>query len=346
MNQASWRRILQRAGDELPVEGAAIINIQDRAPATRRGRQPQESHGGDSSDLDFELSRALDRAGRKNRGPYGMPPSAPLTARNPYVSMQPVPMPLPPQNVRKSGSGVRNIVAISLSVAVVGLAFHQISSQWADSRTGGAKPEDMRQLVNDPHLPSALFVGAGSTDTPNRPAEVAPRSNRTPSNRIDLLPSLAVEPTAPAPAAPAPAAAQAPSNDRQALYAEMEQAVNSYLEREGTKKPSNDGASTSAIPPQPKARVAANTPASSFTGTGSEQATLRRGRERMERGDVAGARLIFEHLATQNSALGAFALAQTYDSRYISQNSLVGATPDEERAARWYQRAVELGGGG
>jgi hypothetical protein len=305
MNQASWRRILQRAGDELPGEGAAIINMQDHA---RRARHPQEPDEGDTASLDYELTRALDRAGRRNRVP-GQPsvsPSAPLTARNPYVSMQPVPMVLPPQGVKKSGSGARNVVAISLSVAVVGLAFHQISSQWSESRSTG-KTEETAQ-VSDVRQTSAVFA-----DT-TRPTGV----------RVDLNKSLAQPQSEPAPSQDA-----APSrDDRQALYDDMEKAVKSYLDREKSQAAA-------------KTKLAATT--ASFSG--SEQAMLKRGREMMERGAVAGARLIFEHLAEQNSALGAFALAQTFDAGYIKQNSL-GAEADEAQAAHWYQRAVELGSNG
>jgi hypothetical protein len=339
MNQASWRRILQRAGDELPAEGAAIINMQDHVPGGRRGRHPQESQGSDAADLDYQLSRALDRAASRNRAPgqpTPPPPSAPLTARNPYVSMQPVPVPLPPQNIKKNGSGARNVVAISLSVAVVGLAFHQISAQWSESRTAGGKQEEMAQVLSEARLPAVVYTGA-SAEIPGRPAEDSSRSARTNSNRVDLRPSYAE---------PASTNANADASDRQALYAEMEQAVKSYLEREGAGKKASSNAIPANSPAQPKERLAANTPAQPIAGTNSEQIVLRRGRERMERGDVAGARLIFEHLAAQNSALGAFALAQTYDPRYINQNSLSGATPDEEVAARWYQRAVELGSGG
>jgi hypothetical protein len=323
MNQASWRRILQRAGDEAPSEGAAIINMQDHVPGGRRGRAPQELEP-DADDLDYQLSRALDRAARRHRtaGKPNQPPIAPLTARNPYVSMQPVPVPLPPHGAKKPGSGVRNVVAISLSVAVVGLAFHQISSQWSESRNSGAKTEEA-SIVADTPRPAAPNIAA-SVSSP--PAEQAPKGVKASGNRVDLRPSLA-DATANS------GNADAANSDRQALYAEMEQAVKSYLEREN---------GTKAAPAQTAERVAASTAAQS----GSEEAMLRRGRELMDRGHVSGARLIFEHLAEQNSALGAFALAQTYDARYLTKNGLTGASPDDKLAAHWYQRAVELGSGG
>ena len=325
MNQASWRRILQRAGDEAPSDGAAIINMQDHVPGGRRGRTPQEVEP-DPEDLDYQLSRALDRAARRHRaaGKPNQPPIAPLTARNPYVSMQPVPVPLPPHGAKKPGSGVRNVVAISLSVAVVGLAFHQISSQWSESRNSGGKPEEASMVADTPRPASTIDAGAGASSPP---AEQAPKGVKASGKRVDLRPSLAADETANS------GNADAANGDRQALYAEMEQAVKSYLQRENGAK---------AAPAQTAERVAATTAAQS----GSEEAMLRRGRELMERGHVSGARLIFEHLAEQNSALGAFALAQTYDARYLTKNGLSGASPDDKLAAQWYQRAVELGIGG
>lgn len=324
MNQASWRRILQRAGDEAPSEGAAIINMQDHVPGGRRGRNPQEVEP-DAEDLDYQLSRALDRAARRHRaaGKPNQPPIAPLTARNPYVSMQPVPVPLPPHGAKKPGSGVRNVVAISLSVAVVGLAFHQISSQWSESRNSGAKTEEASMVTDTSRPASTLYTEAGASSPP---AEPAPKAVKASGNRVDLHPSLADE-------TGSSSNADAANGDRQALYAEMEQAVKSYLARENGAK---------AAPAQTAERVAASTAAQS----GSEEAMLRRGRELMERGHVSGARLIFEHLAEQNSALGAFALAQTYDARYLTKNGLSGASPDDKLAAQWYQRAVELGSSG
>ena len=74
-----------------------------------------------------------------------------------------------------------------------------------------------------------------------------------------------------------------------------------------------------------------------------EQAMLRRARELMERGHVSGARLIFEHLALQQSALGAFALAQTYDEKFLKTYLVKGMEADPKLAAKWYRRAAELG---
>ena len=63
----------------------------------------------------------------------------------------------------------------------------------------------------------------------------------------------------------------------------------------------------------------------------------------MKRGDITGARLLFEHLAYRGSALGAFALAQSYDERYLNQLTIRGLSADQKQADFWYRRASELG---
>jgi TPR repeat protein len=77
-----------------------------------------------------------------------------------------------------------------------------------------------------------------------------------------------------------------------------------------------------------------------------EESLLQRASGLMKRGDVTGARLLFEHLAYRGSALGAFALAQSYDSRYLSKIYVRGLAADQKQADFWYRRAAELGGSG
>jgi len=75
-----------------------------------------------------------------------------------------------------------------------------------------------------------------------------------------------------------------------------------------------------------------------------EKHRLDRGRAALELNDIAGARLIFEYLATHGSASGAYYLAQTYDPELLPQTSLGPQfKPDANIAARWYSRAAELG---
>jgi hypothetical protein len=70
---------------------------------------------------------------------------------------------------------------------------------------------------------------------------------------------------------------------------------------------------------------------------------MRRGQEYLGTGDIAAARILFGRLADAGIADGAFAMAQTYDSRYLTQHKVVGVVGDESKARTYYQRAMQLG---
>ncbi len=312
MNQVPWRRILQRAANDEPGEGgAAIINLYDHAPDRMPPRHRTPPPIEDSVNLEGELQRALTRAQQKathlrasspqpqphpdwgqpvfgsadqpNRVHSPRPRTAPIAARQRMLAV-----PTPTAQAAKS-SGARNLMAISISLAVIGLAFHQISNQWEAAQTGPSA--EQQEPGADQRTAASL---AGISD---------PRAERLEraSARIDLKPSLASE--------PAGQARQRGRTQSAALEQDIQDAARIFAQSEGRKK-------TAA------AAIAGVAPTGSAAAT--EQAMLRRGREMMERGHIEGARLIFEHLAGQNSALGAFALAQTYDAHFISSNALSG----------------------
>jgi hypothetical protein len=328
MNQVPWRRILERAGDtgdEAPGErGASVINLRDHAPDRQNRRRPVEP---ESTDLESELKRALDRAQRSERELEALrsppprssgrtlasePRSAPML--RPDLAMQrQVGLPLPPP--KKRASGARNFLAVSLSAAVIGFAIYQISGQWESVSSG---PEAADATTDIPEN----FAGAVAGGSGIRVETPAPTSGRQPrtefeGNRINLRPSYADEPGT------APAAAQtkrATALDRDIAEAAQLFAQSGQKQREAV----------------PTAAPAAT------TTEGMEQIMLRRGHDMMKQGRVESARLIFEHLAGQNSALGAFALAETYDAKHLRERGITDATPDQKLAARWYQRAAEL----
>jgi hypothetical protein len=74
-----------------------------------------------------------------------------------------------------------------------------------------------------------------------------------------------------------------------------------------------------------------------------EAVLLKRGRDVLEQGSVAAARLIFEELAMHGSAAGALALARSYDPAYLAASSTSAPGPDLAEARKWYERAAELG---
>ncbi|MBV9565666.1 MAG: hypothetical protein JOY90_35220 [Bradyrhizobium sp.] len=75
-----------------------------------------------------------------------------------------------------------------------------------------------------------------------------------------------------------------------------------------------------------------------------EMATLfQRGRDLLNAGDIASARLILQHLAEAGSADACYALARTFDGNVLKDLGVIGAKPDALKARAWYERAAELG---
>jgi hypothetical protein len=75
-----------------------------------------------------------------------------------------------------------------------------------------------------------------------------------------------------------------------------------------------------------------------------EQSLLQRAAQLVAVGEIASARLMFEHLARQGSGLSALALAKTFDPIYFrSMKTLGGLSADPEKARIWYGVAAQLG---
>jgi hypothetical protein len=75
-----------------------------------------------------------------------------------------------------------------------------------------------------------------------------------------------------------------------------------------------------------------------------EIATLiKRGKDFLANGDFSSARLLLRRAAQAGSADAALALGATFDPLVIRRLGAIGASPDAERARKWYQKAVELG---
>lgn len=334
MNQVSWRRILQRAGSDFPGDdAAAVIHLQDRAPPPRSPVRASGMQASGSGDLESELKRALDRAARQQREPR---PAGPPPGWDPkFIASQPTgralatvqsrakpqAVPRSPYPAKRAASGARNVLAISLSVAVIGVAFHQIGTQWTLSR------DSDQQLPREINTATVLHAGTAQSDG---------EAQRLPMPGEDLQAQPGLRPSF-APEAATSASAQA-DNDRETLFQEMEQAARLFLAKQAQKN--EIGVAAGAVPSKPHVEPIAAAPT---IPSGDEQAMLMRGRELMERGHVSGARLIFEHLESQQSALGAFALAQTYDATVLSSLPVAGIEPDQKLAEQWYQRAAQLG---
>ncbi len=76
----------------------------------------------------------------------------------------------------------------------------------------------------------------------------------------------------------------------------------------------------------------------------AELATLlKRGRELIDVGDIASARLFLQRAADAREPQAAFALAGTYDPAVLSRVKAYGIAPDPAMARAWYEKAKEFG---
>jgi hypothetical protein len=104
------------------------------------------------------------------------------------------------------------------------------------------------------------------------------------------------------------------------------------------KKESRPEPSSSIWPADPANPVRVQPISSEFAST-----LMKRGQEFLTTGDIEGARILFGRLADSGIADGAFAMAQTYDARYLTKLKVVGVVGDESKAHAFYQRAAQLG---
>jgi len=72
-------------------------------------------------------------------------------------------------------------------------------------------------------------------------------------------------------------------------------------------------------------------------------ALLSRGDALFERGDIASARLFYEHAANAGDAQAAIRLGETFDPAFLSRAQVKGVRGEPAVALKWYKRAQELG---
>jgi hypothetical protein len=75
----------------------------------------------------------------------------------------------------------------------------------------------------------------------------------------------------------------------------------------------------------------------------AEASMLERAASLLSNGDVAAARLLYEHMASKGSSLAALSMARSYDPAILPSLGVIGMRPDEAEARRWYERAASLG---
>jgi hypothetical protein len=169
--------------------------------------------------------------------------------------------------------------------------------------------------------------------------EVPPTAERVPSQDPVRLASLPPEPAPAAPAVtpskelaltvpepkPEPAPRQRPEPKPEPQLAAVEP----------VKAPP---AQTARSPEPAKPRVTPKTISAAL-----EAEYLDRGKQTLNEGDVAGARLLFQYLVDQGSASGAFNMGQTYDPGVLSQLRVRGIRGDVKAARTWYEKAAAMG---
>jgi TPR repeat protein len=75
----------------------------------------------------------------------------------------------------------------------------------------------------------------------------------------------------------------------------------------------------------------------------SDDELLAQAANRLQSGDLQGARTGYKAVAGRGNVKGAFSLAQTYDPDFLAAHRIRGAKPDPNLARRWYEKAAKLG---
>jgi hypothetical protein len=106
--------------------------------------------------------------------------------------------------------------------------------------------------------------------------------------------------------------------------------------------PSPAPSPTASPAPQPAAPAAPPRPAVTLDNDEIVR-LIARGKDLLNDGDFAAARLLFERAANAGSADAALALGSTYDPMVIKRLGAVAVTPDLAKARKWYQFAADHG---
>jgi TPR repeat protein len=93
-----------------------------------------------------------------------------------------------------------------------------------------------------------------------------------------------------------------------------------------------------AVPPPPS-----RLPASPKIGEATARDLVARADRLLEKGDIVGARAIYQRAAELGDASAALAVGATYDPNRLWSLGALGLVGNKERARQWYQRASELG---
>ncbi|MEJ2123596.1 MAG: hypothetical protein P8Y67_04400 [Alphaproteobacteria bacterium] len=372
MNQVSWRRILERAEDNLPAEEK---NYSPRGYAPVTGARPASA-----TSLENDLRSALEKASSRSYEPPAPPmpakaptrpqsqpqsfvrsqaPRSPATRlhqpiRPQHSQQQLVVHPQPPHHdlrpremaystdARPTEFGIRN-----LPVPVATPTRHNRRRRHPEPKRGG-----MRNFLVI-SLSTAIFAFAvkeigvqwrslqADASSPTQVAANMPDQPKfTGTVKAGVMPNTLTFQAVPSDGSDvfAPKA-----SDRLSVKAEKPAVKPSTATPDQIRtaaralKEENARELTEMKAPPPKHKKrAALTPM-------EEQVLMRRATAFLEAKDIAGARMILEYLAGRRSAVGAYSLAKTYDARFIGRLGVIGVMPDQARAQKWYKTAASYG---
>jgi hypothetical protein len=181
-----------------------------------------------------------------------------------------------------------------------------------------------------PQIPHAQLAAATPQLTQGKVVTAPPAKPETPA-----------EPTAPAQQiASLPAPGSSPAN----IGPSPAPAANEPAARPVDANPAATDPKPAANPAPPAPVQAAPQSAPAVGLDENEINTLiRRGKNLLNDGDFAAARVLFERAANAGSAEAALALGSTYDPNVIKRLGAIMVKPDIESARKWYQFAADRG---
>jgi len=237
----------------------------------------------------------------------------------------------PPPSIASTGSTLPSVQAPGVVPAVL----DDKSANAADSIPQAQTPAAQTQA------PPAEMPAASQP----APQVVATAPATEPLSSVEASPAPAVNPPAPAvsPPAIAPSGETAPPAQAAPSPASTSPASTSPASTSpaSTSPVSTSPASTSP-PSQPAASAPANRPEISLDNEEIVR-LIKRGKDLLNDGDFAAARLLFERAANAGSAEAALALGTTYDPLVIKRLGALAVTPDIAKARKWYQVAADHG---
>jgi hypothetical protein len=220
-------------------------------------------------------------------------------------------------------------------------------------------PAPPAPVVKPAPAPAKAATVAASDRLPPAPAATpAPPPAATPSQ------ATAQQSTTPAPAKPATAVPSASSQAAKAApaTASTPQATAANQPVTAASDPATSLASAEPLKPPaappPVADVSGGTPGANRPAgaadaapapappaavTAANSALRERGDALFVTGDVGSARLFYERAAEAGDGQAALQLGETYDPAFLAQARVIGARANAAAAARWYERASELG---